>query len=325
MNLEERMGGLGGSDMGAILGLNRYRSPLDVWMEKTGRKPGFDGNLQTRFGSYAEEFVAREYCEQTGNRVQRFNAMLRRGVILGHVDRLVIPEGAKRASWRDQVRTDRGLEAKTASAFAAGRDSEWGEAGTDAVVDSYNIQCRVYMALTDCQYWDLAVLFGNQEFRVYHLTRDMELEGYIMEQSERWWRDYVVSDVPPPPISEAEARQRWPRHDPGKLLTASGDLEAVIKAYAGEKARAAEIEKLLQSIKDKLIPALGDAETVASDTGQILATYKANKDGLKIDWQAMAGELTRDYSPEVLATLRQRFTTTTPGARVLRLAKSLEV
>ncbi len=320
----ERLTGLGGSDLGAILGLNPWRTPFQVYQEKTGQAEPFTGNLQTRFGSYAEEFVAREYCEQTGHQVQRFNAMLRRGNIIGHVDRLVIPEGAKRASWRDQVRTDRGLEAKTANAFAAGRDSEWGESHTDQIPESYLVQVAAYQALTGCQYWDLAVLFGNQEFRIYHLTRDLELEAMILEAAEKFWRDHVLARIPPDPRDEAEARQRWPRHDPGKILTASGDLEAIIKAYANEKARAGEIDRLLQSIKDKLIPAIGDSETIASDTGQILATYKANKDGQKIDWQAMVGELTKDYSPEVLATLRQRFTTTTPGARVLRLAKNLE-
>lgn len=35
--LKERKKSLGGSDMGAVLGLNKYRSPYTVWAEKTGR------------------------------------------------------------------------------------------------------------------------------------------------------------------------------------------------------------------------------------------------------------------------------------------------
>ena len=34
---EERRHFIGGSDIGAILGLNPYKSPVDVWMEKTGK------------------------------------------------------------------------------------------------------------------------------------------------------------------------------------------------------------------------------------------------------------------------------------------------
>ena len=316
----ERLTGLGGSDLGAILGLNPWRTPFQVYQEKTGQAEPFTGNLQTRFGSYAEEFVAREYCEQTGRQVQRFNAMLRRGNIIGHVDRLVIPEGAKRASWRDQVRTDRGLEAKTANAFAAGRDSEWGESHTDQVPESYLVQVAAYQALTGCQYWDLAVLFGNQEFRIYHLTRDLELESLILEAADKFWRDHVLARIPPAPRDEAEARQRWQRHQHGKIQTVTPDLEVAIKAYAAEKARLAECEKTCQRLRDAIIPALEDADIIQTDSGLQLATYRANKDSQRTDWKA----LVHHHWPVPPADLVEQFTTTQPGARVLRLAKSLE-
>ena len=29
---------IGGSDIGAILGLSKFRTPLEVWMEKTGKE-----------------------------------------------------------------------------------------------------------------------------------------------------------------------------------------------------------------------------------------------------------------------------------------------
>lgn len=317
----ERLTGLGGSDLGAILGLNPWRTPFQVYQEKTGQAEPFTGNLQTRFGSYAEEFVAREYCEQTGRQVQRFNAMLRRGNIIGHVDRLVIPDGAKRASWRDQVRTDRGLEAKTANAFAAGRDSEWGESHTDQIPESYLVQVAAYQALTGCQYWDLAVLFGNQEFRIYHLTRDLELEAMILEAAEKFWRDHVLARIPPYPSDEAEARQRWRRHQPGKIQTVPADIEVAIKAYAAEKARLDECEKTCQRLRDAIIPALEDADIIQTDSGLQLATYRANKDSQRTDWKA----LVHHHWPVPPADLVEQFTTTQPGARVLRLAKSLEV
>lgn len=323
----DRRTGLGGSDIGAILGLNPWRTPFQVFQEKTGKAEPFTGNLQTRFGSYAEEFVAREYCEQTGRQVQRFNGLLRHpeAPLIGHIDRLVIPEGAKRASWRQEIRTDLGLEAKTASAFAAGRDSEWGEAGTDAVPPSYLTQSAVYMALTGCPHWDLAVLFGNQEFRIYHLARDMELEGYILEEASRWWRDHVVAGVPPNPSSEIESRQRWPRHTPDKIMEVQEDLMLLIKDFASIKRRLAEGEKQEKAIRDKLLPKLADADTVTYD-GSTLLTYRANKDSKKTDWSklAMAVMAWADFDTDQTAAWMDKFTTTQPGPRVLRLAKTLE-
>lgn len=321
----ERLSGLGGSDIGAILGLNPWRTPYQVWAEKTGAAEPFTGNLQTRFGSYAEEFVAREYCEQTGRQVQRFNPMLRHPTapLIGHVDRLVVPEGAKRASHKREIRTDLGLEAKTASAFATGRGTEWGESGTDQIPESYLVQIATYQALTGCPRWDLAVLFGNTEFRVYHLTRDLELEGYLIEESSRWWRDHVIAGVPPDPSSETEARQRWPGHQPGKVLNVDQDAMLLIKDLASVKRRLAEMGKEEQGLKDKLLPLLQDADTVEY-AGQSLLTYRANKASQKTDWQRVASVLMQDQPGERIAALLAEYTHAQPGSRVLRLAKGLE-
>lgn len=324
---QDRLSGLGGSDIGAILGLNPWRTPYQVWEEKVGKADPFTGNLQTRFGSYAEEFVAREYCEQTGRQVQRFNPMLRHPTapLIGHVDRLVVPEGAKRASHKREIRTDLGLEAKTASAFATGRGTEWGESGTDQIPESYLVQIATYQALTGCPRWDLAVMFGNTEFRIYHLTRDLELEGYIIEEAARWWRDHVITGVPPDPSSETEARQRWPGHQPGKVLPADQNLLRLARALAATKQLVADWSKEEQAIKDELLPLLADADTV-EDGGKSILTYRANKASQKVDWKALSEELMRDMALDDVARLQwlEAHTETYPGARVLRLAKGLE-
>ena len=119
---------MAGSDIGAILGLSPYKTPVDVWAEKTRRAEPVRETLQMRFGTFAEEFVASEYSVITGRAVQRYTPMLRHPTapLIGHVDRLVIPEGQKRASHQREIRTDTLLEAKTASAFAAFREEEWG-------------------------------------------------------------------------------------------------------------------------------------------------------------------------------------------------------
>jgi len=40
--LEERKNGIGGSDAATILGLNPYKTNIDLWEEKTGRKEAID-------------------------------------------------------------------------------------------------------------------------------------------------------------------------------------------------------------------------------------------------------------------------------------------
>ena len=321
----ERLTGLGGSDLGAILGLNPYRTPYQIWLEKSGRSEPFTGNLQTRFGSYAEEFVAREYCDRTGRQVQRYNSLLRHpnAPLLGHIDRLVVPEGAKRASHQREIRTDLGLEAKTAHALAASRTGDWGEPGTDAVPASYLIQCQAYMLLTGCAHWDLAVLFGNSDFAIYHLHQDPELGEYIVDEASSWWRDYVIADTPPPPSSELEARQRWPGHTPGKVVDLDEAQAELLRDYAALKRQAKSQEAWEKILRDQLFPVLADADEIRIN-GQAVATYRANKASDKTDWKALADELLRGFDPEDRARYLADYTTTVPGSRVLRLGKVLE-
>ena len=321
----DRRTGLGGSDLGAIMGLSPYRTPLDVWMEKTGRHtPEVDG-IHLRHGQWNEEFIAQEYTRATGLKTQRYNALLRHpeAPLIGHVDRLIIPEGAKIASYKTEIRTDRGLECKTASAFAAGRDSEWGPSGTDQVPQSYLLQVAAYQALTGCPQWDLAALIGNADFRIYHFARDLDLESYLLEEASRWWRDYVIADTPPPPSSELEARQRWPGHTPGKVIEADEDLYVDLVLLAKLKAEIRDYEKQEKALRDRILPALEDAE-VATWAGKEIITYRANKASEKIDWKRLADELMSGFASEDRARYLAEFSTTVPGARVLRLGKSLE-
>lgn len=284
----ERMTGLGGSDIGAILGLSKYKSPVSVWLEKTGREAPQEGTLPMRFGTYAEQFVAEEYTAATGRSVQRFNPMLRHPeypMVIGHVDRLVIPEGQKRAAHQREIRTDRLLECKTASAFALSGD-EWGAAGTDAVPAGYLIQCATYMALTGCHYADLAALFGNAELRVYALRRDFDLEQEILRRAAEWWRQHVENDVAPEPQSEADVRLLYPK-DNQREIEASQEAAECVSALHDLKGMRSEIEEREQDVRDRLLAFIGEA-SVLRYRGETLATYKAARDGSKTNWKAVA-------------------------------------
>jgi putative phage-type endonuclease len=269
--LTARKAGLGGSDIGAILGLSKFKTPVDVWMEKTGRIAGQEETLQMRFGSYAEDFVAHEYSTKTGHAVQRFTTMLHHpsAPILGNVDRLVIPEGQKRAAHQREIRTDCGLECKTASAFATFNDSEWGLEGTDQVPASYLVQCATYMALTGCHFWDLAVLFGNQEVRIYNLKRDMDLEEEVIARSDEWWKKHVVADVAPEPTCLADVKALYPRVT-DKVIEADETLIHWAKVAEDAAKKASEYQGVADSAKTHLLAAMGEASILKLDGNRVL-------------------------------------------------------
>jgi len=308
--LKARTAGLGGSDIGAILGLSPYRTPVDVWMDKTGRAAPQEESLQMRFGTYAEEFVAKEYSQQTGLGVQRFTAMLHHpsAPILGNIDRLVIPAGQKRASHQSQIRTDRLLECKTASAFAAYKPDEWGAAGSDAVPMSYLVQCATYRILTGCRFADLAVLFGNQEVRIYNLASDAELEQMIIAKATEWWQTHIINDVPPEPVSDADVRLLYPQSAQGVACEADSSIIASLAELRTAKDEIKAWEAKADAAALTIKAAMGEAESLIWN-GETLATFKSAKPSAKTDWKAIATGL------KPTAELIAQHTTTTQGSR----------
>ncbi len=154
--LDARRHSVGGSEVGAVLGLSPYASAVSVWANKTGWVPDAKENEAMRQGRDLESYVAERFCELTGKRVKRNNYIMTNDDyphLHANVDRLVIGEHA-------------GLECKTASAYNEDKFQ------SDEFPDSYYAQCVSYMAVTGLPVWYLAVLVMGRGFKVYTLVRD---------------------------------------------------------------------------------------------------------------------------------------------------------
>lgn len=130
--------GIGGSDIGAILGLSPYRGPVDVWADKVrGHGGGGSDEIHLRYGQHLEPFVAREYERVTGHVTHEHPTTLRHPKhphLFAHVDRLVGRDGREVLDTEGVICTPTLLECKTASAFSA---DQWGQAWTDQVPHAY--------------------------------------------------------------------------------------------------------------------------------------------------------------------------------------------
>ena len=311
--LKERMSGIGGSDIGVILGLSTHATQLDVYLAKRGEdRPG--KNEQAMYwGSVLEDVVAREYQLRTGRRIQRINQMLRHPAhefAIANVDRAIVsPEIAGNVRWKGgRLTTDRILECKTANAFAA---DQWGPAGSDYVPESYLAQCQWYLGVTGASVADLAVLIGGSDYRIYSLARDDGLIADMIEMAANFWRR-VQDGTAPDPQSVADAARKWPRHLAGKSLVVDvtiADACAELRTIAEQKK---QIEAMEDVLKVQIMSAFGDAEEITHG-GERLATWK-NQSANRMDVARLKLEL-----PDVAA----RFTTSSEN-RVFRLAKSKE-
>jgi len=265
---------IGGSDIGAILGLSRFKTPLEVWMEKTGKETTKIDSLPLRFGSFAEEFVASEYSRATGFELLHDESIYlhpQHSYMSAHIDRFVMEVSSSSPT--------RILECKTASPFTA---SEWGEVGSDEVPMSYLCQCIWYMAITGIDKTDLAVLFGNSDFRIYEIARDQALEELVIAKATTFWNECVLKDIPPPVQSEADCQTLFSKGDPAKSIEAKEETLELTKRLQLLNREIDIREEEISSIKQSIMNQMGEAELLAYQ-GRTLATWKAPKPSFRLD------------------------------------------
>ena len=186
--LQRRKTGIGGSDAGAICGLNPYVSPMGVYLDKISTETTDLDNEAMRQGRDLEEYVARRFMEATGLKVRRSNMMYRNSrypFMLADVDRFIVGE-------------DAGLECKTASAYNA---DKWKDGEIPA---HYVLQCYHYMAVTGKRNWYIAVVILGQVFQYRKLTWDDGMIRNLIAIEDDFWNHHVdVQVMPAPDGSEA--------------------------------------------------------------------------------------------------------------------------
>ena len=179
--LSIRKGYIGGSDAGAVVGLNPYKSAYGLWAEKTGKIPEFEGNTITRVGSFLEEFVADMFTEETGMKVRRKNRILVNDEYpwaCADVDRLIVGEKAL-------------LEIKTTNSPVAMKKFRNGE-----YPEQWYCQMTHYLAVTGLEKAYLAVLIECRDFKVFELERDEDEIKALMQAEKEFW-NLVKNDTPP--------------------------------------------------------------------------------------------------------------------------------
>ena len=190
--LEYRKQGIGGSDASVVCGINRYKSPVELWMEKTNQLSAQEAGEAAYWGTQLEPFVRAEFTKRTGIKVNLANYILQSEeypFMLANLDGNceVLDVGTC------------GFEAKTASAYKAG---EW----EDTIPDEYMIQVQHYMAVTGYAGFYIAVLIGGNTFKWKFVERDEELISMLIELETAFWNHVQTVRprrwmAPMPPLS----------------------------------------------------------------------------------------------------------------------------
>lgn len=274
---------IGGSDAAAILGMNPWKSPYALFLEKTGKviPEDISGKEAVRLGTDLEEYVAKRFCEATGKRVRRENyTIFRADMPYAHAnyDRLVVGEKA-------------GLECKTTNALQLSKFKN-GEFPAN-----YYCQCMHYLMVSGMERWYLAVLVLGIDFKVFCIERDEgEIEALRKAEADFW--ELVQADTPPELDGSGATLNalgaQYPREDAGARVDLTGcAADLMILDACREQIKALETRE--NAARARVMAAMGRAEY--GDYGDYSVSWKSQRRTTfdRKRWEATNGKIPDTY------------------------------
>jgi len=342
LQLKERQHYIGGSEVGAILGFNKYKSALEVYFEKVDGIESSVNNSYTRWGHILEPIVRNEFDEilrkhsklwvheEAHTKYHKDHKFL-----AGHVDGLICRNIKKDPSTNSTIHKlqkedpiEAVLEIKTVS--YNGRRKNWGEENHDLdclkhrigieqasiglkgdigeIPESYYCQCAFYMALYDLPKTYLVAYFGNDmPFKVYQIDRDMEFEKNMLETLVDFWENNVLKGIPPKPRTLADIIRLYPNGIPDKTIIATNEIAEKSFEFDRLKTKIKEAKARKEELKGDMKIFMGKAELLLDVAGNRLRKWFRGK-GKKF-----SGKLLKEKRPEIYEDFRidqdtERFT-----------------
>lgn len=229
MNAPQRVGTIdraeyiGGSAISAILGVNPFRTRLQLYLEIIGEVKEVVDAEKARFfkrRKRQEPIVAETLAEDNGYDVIRlstdadpnryrdeqvpyfaaevdFELRVNSYLLRDHPVLAALPEDTV---LNGEIKTVHPLNVR-----------DFGEDGSDIVPDYYTAQVLWGLGVTGRPAALLAALIGVDELRCYPILRDEETIAWMREEARRFWEEHVVPRVPPPPTTLEDAKQMFRR------------------------------------------------------------------------------------------------------------------
>lgn len=276
-----RLGKITSSVAAAALGLNKRMTPLAAWMCARGEMPDIRSKMTQR-GELLEE-VTVSYPLELMPEISRFESAPFRQ----HKKYDFFGDSSDALYFAENGKLIYVGEAKTS---AQGMGTQWGEEKTDQIPIEYLIQCHWHLA-----HWPevdtclVPVLIGGFEFefRLYQVTRNIELEGILLEDLAKWHKDYVQSGkIPPVTSGDTEYIQKLYPENKMSFMPDSPAIESLVlkKQELGSKIKTLQSEE--ECVKNQLRSIIGDHEGVSGYWGKLY--YRGGHETQKIDWEKVA-------------------------------------
>ena len=303
--LEKRKHYVTGTDAGKLIGVSPWGGKFAVWLDKTGRAAPVVETPAMKAGKKFESAILQTYAEEMNCKLEHvdgYNLITcdkypRLGASLdGWNHDLQIPVDAKNIKWKNE---------------------KWGDAWTDQFPEYYKAQLQVQMMVTGATFAHLAVMFSGQDFFIYSMEYDEDMAQKILDASDEFW-PYVERDKMPEADGSDEAteyiKSEFARGDAAAVKDPTEEILEALKGLQKAKLDEKDAQDRKTEFENRLKLYMGDATAIKG-----VCTWKNNKDSVKTDWEQVASVALASMSAEDQKKLIASYTTTKPGARVLRI------
>ena len=266
--LANRSKGVGGSDMSAIMGLDRYRTPYELWLDKTGRSEREDisGRWAIIKGNALESELRRWYRARHPG-VQVLDGTGFSLTSRAHPHMIASLDGV---IW-DPDRGPGVLECKTASSYRA---RDWrSDDGMPVAPAYYMAQVTHYLAVTGWTWGAFVADIGSGEPVEVAFERDEEDVAAVVKAAEEFW-GYVERDEPPT-LTGSDVERVYPEPEEG-VVEADGDgFDQLAADYLDWGEAEADARRHKTEVGERLKAIIGSHEGMADSTYK--ATFKHYK------------------------------------------------
>lgn len=269
--LKARSKGIGGSEITAVMGLDPYATPYALWERKTGRVGDFGDNKFTRAGNYLEDAVGQMFADASGLEVYKPEQEHWQHPDFPHL--LGTPDRFVAMKHGDAV-----LEIKTTQKRITREDI------TEGQMLRWYFQVLWYMGITGKKTGFIAWLCSGVDFDYIQIDFNESIFADMVEAGNDFWNNYVLSDVPPPPISKEDIMKAI-----GKVLPdAIEGPQEVLTYHQQIKENAAKIKELTDAndeLKTAVQLLMGD-KSIMTWQGVPLFTWK-EAETTRVDTKAL--------------------------------------
>lgn len=275
---------LGGSDIAAVMGLSPWQTPVELWMEKTGRTPR------------EEPDEARRRMFERGHKLEPFirDMVVAKLTDMGcEVELLAINQryqdaehpflaceidfelrvtgdveigGKPYALIGEQINAD----AKSVSGFAR---KKWGMDSNEDVPIEYAAQFMHGLGIRGRRLCLVAALRSFDDVDVYWTVRDDETITAMRAKAVQFWTEHVLTDVAPDPYTFSDIKLLWPT-DNGDAVEATSEIAEKVGQLRKIRAQIKEWEEAEEALTFEI----GDfirPHSLLKFAGQDLCTWKA--------------------------------------------------